>query len=245
MKQLLYLILVLFVQNSVFAQQAVDTINVRGKVTDESGNSIADALVLTQAHVKKKLYPATRTDKDGNFKLDGIAVHSDFWIYSEKGNHRFTVNGSRYLLIRVPLFKPRLIHGDELATPITAKKTKARAKIEPKKAATSAHYMTGNHIEYSAGYPGGMTKFLNQLKANITYPAAAVANGIEGDVIIEFTINKEGLATDPIIIRDIGYGCSEQVVQAIKKSKKWSPALQNGKTLSTVFNVKIPFQLID
>lgn len=65
---------------------------------------------------------------------------------------------------------------------------------------------------------------------------------MEGTVIVEFTVTANG-STDFSITRDIGYGCGAEVVAALKKSKKWSPAIVSGKNIPQRVAIEVPFKL--
>ena len=47
-------------------------------------------------------------------------------------------------------------------------------------------------------------KFQEYIYQNLVYPEMAKKNGVEGEVIIQFLIGKEGIVSKPKIIQDIG-----------------------------------------
>ena len=89
-----------------------------------------------------------------------------------------------------------------------------------------------------------LQKFYDFINNNILYPEKAIKNNIEGMVTVEFTIDTSGNYKDFIVIRDIGYGCSEEVLKVIKKSKKWNSAL-NGTLVNQRVSLEVPFKLLD
>ena len=52
---------------------------------------------------------------------------------------------------------------------------------------------------------------------NIRYPEAAAHAGIIGKVWVTFVINKDGSIEQEHVVRDIGGGCGEEALKAIKK----------------------------
>jgi len=53
------------------------------------------------------------------------------------------------------------------------------------------------------------------LKA-VTYPRKAEQNKISGTVIIEWKVSVDGIWSNPIIVKSLGYGCDEEAMKAVK-----------------------------
>ncbi|MFP8488315.1 energy transducer TonB [Gracilimonas sp. Q87] len=85
---------------------------------------------------------------------------------------------------------------------------------------------------------------LASLNKHITYPEMARRAQIEGRVIVEFIIDKEGNVRDPKIIRGIGGGCDEVALKAVKKVK-FKPGMQRGKPVLVRYSMPISFTLKD
>lgn len=79
---------------------------------------------------------------------------------------------------------------------------------------------SGNEVEdkiftvvgISPEFPGGFEAFNNFLRKNVDYPALAYENGVKGQVIIGFVIEKNGELSYIRIIKGIGSGCDEEAV---------------------------------
>ena len=78
---------------------------------------------------------------------------------------------------------------------------------------------------------------------NIEYPREAIAQGIDGIVVVKFIVEKDGTLTDPEIVREIGGGCGEAAVRVVKKMKPWVPGKQDGELVRTGFYLPVKFQL--
>ncbi|RZL55341.1 MAG: energy transducer TonB, partial [Pedobacter sp.] len=66
-----------------------------------------------------------------------------------------------------------------------------------------------------------------------------------GMVKIAFVVKKYGGLKNIEIIRDIGYGCAEEVIRVLKTTeKKWNPASNIGLVDQRVV-FQIPFKLKD
>ena len=76
----------------------------------------------------------------------------------------------------------------------------------------------------------------------ITYPELAVKAGIEGRVVVQFLIDKEGNVRDPFVIRGIGGGCDEEALKAVKQVK-FIPGKQRGKPVIVRYSMPVAFKL--
>ena len=54
-------------------------------------------------------------------------------------------------------------------------------------------------------------------------------------VWVSFTVNADGTLSDFTAITRFGFALEESVIEAIKKSSAWNPALSNGKTIASRF----------
>lgn len=80
------------------------------------------------------------------------------------------------------------------------------------------------------------------LYGKIRYPRAAVRAGIEGRVFIQFVVDKEGNVQDPKILRDIGAGCGDAALDAVK-DVKFTPGSLNGEVVNVQYSMPVTFRL--
>jgi TonB family protein len=85
---------------------------------------------------------------------------------------------------------------------------------------------------------GGMKAIYDR----VTYPEAARTAGVEGRVVVQFVVDKEGNVVDPQIIRGIGGGCDEAALEAVK-GVKFTPGTQRGQNVAVQFQLPIVFRL--
>lgn len=88
-------------------------------------------------------------------------------------------------------------------------------------------------------------RFIDSIKSNVSYPLNAIRNNIEGTVRISFNVPRDGNPTNFKILNGIGYGCDEEVINAIKKAGAWRPAIDNGRPLLATEIVSVDFKLTD
>ena len=85
-----------------------------------------------------------------------------------------------------------------------------------------------------------MVKFLSE---NVMYPAIARANNIQGRVICQFIVNKDGSISDVTVVRSVDPSLDKEAIRLIKSMPKWQPGEQRGKLVRTKFTLPISFRL--
>ena len=109
---------------------------------------------------------------------------------------------------------------------------------------TEDYDKTFTKVEIESEYPGGPSAWQRYLNKNFRYPDEAVNNEIQGTVVVQFIVDKEGNVSDVQAIQgpDQG-GLREEAVRVIKKSGKWTPAVQNGRQVKSYKKQPIVFKL--
>lgn len=83
---------------------------------------------------------------------------------------------------------------------------------------------------------------LAALQKRIRYPEKARKAGIEGRVIVQFIVNKEGRVEDPHVVRGIGGGCDEEALRAVSQSI-FRPGRQRGEPVRVQYSLPVLFKL--
>ncbi len=103
---------------------------------------------------------------------------------------------------------------------------------------------TFTKVEIESEYPGGASAWLRYLNKNFRYPDDAVNNEIQGTVVVQFIVDKEGNVSDvQAISGPENGGLREEAMRVIKKSGKWTPAVQNGRQVKSYKKQPIVFKL--
>lgn len=95
----------------------------------------------------------------------------------------------------------------------------------------------------------GMDKFIKQFGKKLKYPKEARRLKVEGKVLIQFIVHKNGHLSTFKIIKGIGNGCDEEAIRVIKllaehpKYGKWKPAIQYGKPIDLRYVMPVSFRL--
>lgn len=98
-------------------------------------------------------------------------------------------------------------------------------------------------VEDMPQYEGGMAAFYKYVAKNMKYPKQARRMGVEGRVIIQMVVQKDGTLGDFKVLKGVGSGCDEEALRVLKNSPKWKPGKQRGKAVTVKMTVPIIFRL--
>ena len=99
-------------------------------------------------------------------------------------------------------------------------------------------------VQIESEYPGGLRAWKFFLERNMRYPQDAIDNNIQGTVLVQFIVDKDGNVSDveavsgPMELRP-------EAVRVIKKSGKWTPAIQQGRQVKSYKRQPVKFELAD
>ena len=102
-------------------------------------------------------------------------------------------------------------------------------------------------VEKDAAYPGGAAAWRNFLERNLRgeVPVDNGAGPGNYTVITQFVVDRDGNVSDVKAISNLGYGMEEEAARVIKKSGKWTPAVQNGRNVNAYTKKPITFQVLE
>lgn len=224
-----------------------DTVNLKGVIYDYYGKPVNNIPVgFASGSFHPPGFPiVTLTDKGGNFELKGANVNDKLRIIDGRYiNSIFENKGSRFVVIYLPT--PQTLNSINNIIQINA--VRKHPKIVPafKIDTTISAIFDGNSDDVL--YPNpiiGVSRFFKYIKDNLNYPQKAINNNIEGTVEIGFIVKMDGSLTNIIILKGIGYGCDEQVIQLIKDAGKWRPGICAGNYFYVQQSVSVKFALTD
>ena len=64
-----------------------------------------------------------------------------------------------------------------------------------------------------------------RLLREVKYPESARNAGIEGQVVVQFTVDEEGNARNAVILEGIGGGCDEEAIRVITEHARFKPGI--------------------
>ena len=87
---------------------------------------------------------------------------------------------------------------------------------------------------------------LKYLAENIRYPVLALENHVQGSVIVQFVVDKDGKVKNAKVVRDIGANCGNEalrLVNSMNDTYTWIPGKQRGRPVAVQFTLPIRFKL--
>ena len=131
-----------------------------------------------------------------------------------------------------------------LFSPAAARSQDTAAQhIKPDTTGSDPHDGIFYKVEIESEFPGGTTAWLQFLQNHLVYPRKAVRKRIEGTVLLQFIVGKDGsisdvqaLSGDPLLV--------EAALKAMAESPRWTPATQNGRPVKSYKKQPIVFRLV-
>lgn len=99
------------------------------------------------------------------------------------------------------------------------------------------------NVQIKPEFPGGESAMYVFLGTNLHYPAEAQKQGIQGMVIVSFTIDKDGSITEAKAVRSPHESLSKEAVRMILSMPKWTPGMNNGQPVRVNFTLPVRFKL--
>ena len=98
-------------------------------------------------------------------------------------------------------------------------------------------------VEEMPEFPGGMGECMKFLGKNIKYPTISQENGVQGRVIVQFVVNRDGSIVDPVVVRGVDPYLDKEALRVIQMMPKWKPGKQRGKAVRVKYTVPVMFRL--
>lgn len=88
-------------------------------------------------------------------------------------------------------------------------------------------------VEQPPSFPGGQSALMDYLNNNIKYPVIAAENGIEGRVIVQFVVGRDGSIESAIVARGVDPSLDKEALRLVNSMPKWIPGKQGGQAVKT------------
>ena len=99
-------------------------------------------------------------------------------------------------------------------------------------------------VEEEPSFNGGdKNDFSRWVQQRLVYPQIALENGIQGTVMLQFDIDKDGNLVNIVVLRGIDKTIDEEAVRVVSSSPKWSPGRNNDLPVKVRYTFPVQFQL--
>ena len=98
-------------------------------------------------------------------------------------------------------------------------------------------------VEKMPAFPGGDKALLEFLSKNIKYPVEAQKKGLQGRVVVNFIVEKNGSINHANVIRSVDPLLDAEALRVVQSMPNWTPGMHNGKAVRVKYNIPVLFQL--
>ncbi len=98
-------------------------------------------------------------------------------------------------------------------------------------------------VEQMPQFPGGEAELMKYISKNIKYPTMAMENNIQGRVVVQFVVTKNGSIGEVKVIRSKDPDLDKEAVRVVKTLPKFIPGKMNGQAVNVWYTLPIMFKL--
>ena len=92
-------------------------------------------------------------------------------------------------------------------------------------------------------FPGGNAALMNYLSQNIKYPVEAEENGVQGRVLVEYVVGKDGYISDVRVAKSVDPSLDKEAIRVVKGMPKWIPGEIDGEAVTVRYTLPVTFRL--
>ena len=188
---------------------------------------------LYQYHLLHLVNKNVQTGLCNNFNVSHLKRR--IIMMNKKRTH--TTGRIKYALF-VPLAAALLI-----ASNISCISSEKQEEISEKQESRAAEGEVFQVVEEMPEFPGGMGECMKWLGQNIKYPADAKEKGVQGRVIVQFVVEKDGTIVNAKVVRGVDPDLDAEALRVVNQSPKWKPGKQKGEAVRVKYTLPIMFRL--
>ncbi len=92
-------------------------------------------------------------------------------------------------------------------------------------------------------FPGGEEELMKYLNVHIQYPPEALKNNIQGKVIVQFIVWKDGRVGKVKVVRSVDKYLDKEAVRVVKTLPKFIPGREDGEPVNVWYTLPVTFKL--
>ena len=97
-------------------------------------------------------------------------------------------------------------------------------------------------VENPAEFPGGNDALQEFIVNNLVYPQEAQEKRIEGRVVVQFVVERDGSISSIVVVRGVHPLLAAEAVRVIELMPKWIPGETRGNIVRVRFTLPVYFQ---
>jgi protein TonB len=126
---------------------------------------------------------------------------------------------------------------------VTTSSAFAQAEIAYNSVVTENVKSTESSKMLAPAFKGGNEALAEFMGVNLKYPELAKRQGVEGTVILAYTITKNGEIKDIKVVQSVNKELDNEAVRLAKTMPQWTPAMQDGKARDIKYQLPVKFEL--
>ena len=115
--------------------------------------------------------------------------------------------------------------------------------VEEKKPVVDKPEEVFTAVEQMPQFPGGDAALMKYLSSHINYPPMAAENNVQGKVILQFVVGKDGRVGEVKIARSVDKDLDKEAMRVVKSLPKFIPGRQNGQAVPVWYTLPVSFKL--
>ena len=216
-------------------------VKVTGTVIEEkSQKPISGVNVLVRKPNSQRFINGSLT-KDGNFSIE--AEKGDVLTFSLIGMQSQTIiipeDGAQNLTV----FLREEVQSLSQVMVVSHATNAAEEQKEEKETTAWSEEEIFAVVEQMPEFPGGMGECMKFFAMNLRYPAVSQEACIEGEVIVEFLVGKDGSISEVKVKRGVSPELDAEAIRVVSKMPNWTPGKQRGKPINVRYEIPIMFSL--
>lgn len=196
-----------------------DSIVAKGIVMDADNKPLKNViLVIRETNI------GTFTNEKGEFTITVKPGAELFFSYVGKKGQLRKVNDEKRLVVKM---ENDLVSMEEVIVVSSYDTTGVSKDI----------FVT---VEDMPEFPGNINEYLGK---NVKYPVEAQKQKIQGRVIVQFVIEKDGTISEVKALRPVHPLLDAEAMRVVKAMPKWKPGTQRGEPVRVSYSMPINFRL--
>jgi protein TonB len=98
-------------------------------------------------------------------------------------------------------------------------------------------------VEDLPQFPGGAVEFMKWLTRNLHYPPSAQQRKVQGRVVAQFTVNRDGSISDLELVQRLDPSCDREALRVLRMMPRWQAGILDAKPCRTRVCIPIIFKL--
>ena len=98
-------------------------------------------------------------------------------------------------------------------------------------------------VEQMPEFPGGLSACMSYIARNVKYPTIALENGIQGRVVVQFCVEKDGSISNTVATKSVNPYLDKEALRVVSSMPKWTPGKQKGKPVRVKYTLPVHFRL--